>query len=114
MLPYQIDPSTGTSCIYLVRIIAKRPLREFWEHHPDAEQPLQTWYKTVELAQWETPADVKSDYRHTSILANNRVCFNIADNKYRLIVKIEYKFRIVYIRFAGTHAEYDVADAETV
>ena len=95
-------------------IIAKRTLREFWERHPDAEQPLQTWYKSTELAQWETPSDVKSDYGHASILANNRVCFNIAGNKYRLIVKIEYKFRIVYIRFVGTHAEYDAVDAETV
>lgn len=97
-----------------MRIIAKRTLREFWEQHADAEQPLQTWYKTTELAQWETPSDVKSDYGHASILADNRVCFNIAGNKYRLIVKIEYKFRIVYIRFVGTHAEYDAVDAETV
>ncbi len=97
-----------------MRIIAKRVLREFWEHHPDAEQPLQTWYKTTELAQWGTPADVKSDYRHASILPNNRVCFNIAGNKYWLIVKIEYTFRIVYIRFVGTHAEYDAIDAATI
>lgn len=97
-----------------MRLIAKRTLREFWEQHADAEQPLQTWYITTELAQWETPADVKADYGHASILANNRVCFNIAGNKYRLIVKIEYKFSIVYIRFVGTHAEYDAVDTETV
>ena len=97
-----------------MRIIAKRALREFWEKHPDAEQPLQTWYKTTELAEWETPSDVKAYYSHASILANNRVCFNIAGNKYRLIVKIEYKFSIVYIRFVGTHAEYDAVDTETV
>jgi mRNA interferase HigB len=72
-----------------MRIIAKRTLREFWEKHPAAEQPLQTWYTTAELAEWETPSDVKSYYGHASILANNRVCFNIAGNKYRLTVKIE-------------------------
>jgi mRNA interferase HigB len=97
-----------------MRIIAKRTLREFWETHPDAEQPLLTWYKTTERAEWETPADVKADYGHASILANNRVCFNIAGNKYRLIVRIEYKFSLVYVRFVGTHADYDALDAETV
>jgi mRNA interferase HigB len=97
-----------------MRIIAKRTLREFWEKYPDAEQPLLTWYKITELAQWETPSDVKAYYGHASILANNRVCFNIAGNKYRLIVKIEYKFSIVYVRFVGTHSEYDSIDAGTV
>ena len=97
-----------------MRIIAKRTLREFWEKHPDAEQPLLTWYKTTELAEWTTPSDVKSYYRNASILANNRVCFNVAGNKYRLIVKIEYKFSVVYVRFVGTHAEYDRIDAGTI
>jgi mRNA interferase HigB len=97
-----------------MRIIAKRTLREFWEMHPDAEQQLQTWYKTVEVAHWETPADVKAYYGNASILANNRVCFNIAGNKYRLVVKIEYKFHTVYIRFVGTHAEYDAIDAAKI
>jgi mRNA interferase HigB len=97
-----------------MRIIAKRTLREFWEKHPDAEQPLLTWYKTTALAEWETPSDVKSYYGTASILANNRVCFNIAGNKYRLIVKIEYKLSVVYVRFVGTHTEYDSIDAGTV
>ncbi|MDH3600823.1 MAG: type II toxin-antitoxin system HigB family toxin [Candidatus Tectomicrobia bacterium] len=97
-----------------MQIMAKRTLLEFWDKYPDAEQPLRTWRQTTELAAWETPADVKSYYGHASIFANNRVCFNIAGNKYRLIVKIEYKFSIVYIRFVGTHVEYDAVDAETV
>lgn len=97
-----------------MRIIAKRTLRDFWQHYPDAEQPLLTWYKTTEQAEWQTPSDVKSDYRNASILANNRVCFNIAGNKYRLIVKIEYPFRLVYVRFVGTHAEYDRINAAEV
>jgi mRNA interferase HigB len=93
-----------------MRIIAKRALREFWQTYPDAQQPLQTWYQTAEQADWGTPADVKAYYGNASILANNRVCFNIAGNKYRLIVKIEYKFRTVYIRFIGTHSEYNTID----
>ncbi len=97
-----------------MRIIAKRTLREFWNAYPDAQQLLQTWYQTVEDADWETPAGVKAYYGNASILADNRVCFNIAGNKYRLIVKIEYKFRTVYIRFVGTHAEYDAIDAAKV
>lgn len=97
-----------------MRIIAKRTLRAFWEKHPDAKQPLLTWYKTTELAEWETPSDVKSYYGNASILANNRVCFNIAGNKYRLIVKNEYKFSVVYVRFVGTHTEYDSIDTGTV
>ncbi len=97
-----------------MRIVAKRTLREFWETHPDAEQPLLTWYKMTERAAWQTPSDVKAYYGNASILANNRVCFNIAGNKYRLIVKIEYKFGLVYVRFVGTHAAYDAIDADTV
>ena len=97
-----------------MRIVAKRTLREFCETHPDAEQPLLTWYKTTERAAWQTPSDVKAYYGNASILANNRVCFNIAGNKYRLIVKIEYKFGLVYVRFVGTHAAYDAIDADTV
>lgn len=97
-----------------MRIVAKRTLREFWETHPDAEQPLLTWYKTTERAAWHTPSDVKAYYGNASILANNRACFNIAGNKYRLIVKIEYKFGLVYVRFVGTHAAYDAIDADTV
>lgn len=111
---YSLDPDMGTSYSFPMRIIAKRTLRQFWETHPDAEPSLQTWYKTVELAEWEMPADVKSYYASASILANNRVCFNIAGNKYRLIVKIEYQLRLVYIRFVGTHAEYDAIDVATV
>ena len=97
-----------------MRIIAKRALREFWELHPDAEQPLLAWYREVEQEDWDTPAKVKEKYRSVSIVGGNRAVFNIKGNAYRLVVRINYPFRIVYIRFVGTHAEYDRIDVEEV
>jgi mRNA interferase HigB len=97
-----------------MRIIAKKTLREFWEHHTDAQQSLQAWYADVQQADWKLPSDVKSEYRSVSFIANNRAVFNIKGNKYRVIVAIHYEYRIVYIRFVGTHAEYDAVDAATV
>lgn len=100
-----------------MRIIAKRTLRQFWENHPrgkEAETPLQVWYATVEGKDWAGPADVKASYGDASILKNSRVVFNISGNKYRLVVRINYPFRVIYIRFIGTHDEYDRIDAETI
>ena len=75
---------------------------------------LKAWYKVAEVADWATPTNVRADYGHASILANHRVCFNIADNKYRLVVHINYPYRVIYIRFIGTHVAYDRIDANTV
>ncbi len=97
-----------------MRIIAKTALREFWENHSDAEQPLRAWHGEAKAATWKTPADVKAKYRSASILRGGRVVFNIGGNKYRLVVKINYPFQVIYIRFLGTHREYDHIDAETV
>lgn len=97
-----------------MRIIAKRALREFWEQHRDAEEPLLAWYREVEQEDWDTPAAVKEKYRSASIVANNRVVFNIKGNSYRLVVRINYRTRIVLIRFVGTHAEYDRINVEEV
>lgn len=97
-----------------MRIIAKRTLREFWERYPDAEEPLLAWYREVEKEDWDSPAGVKAKYRGASIVGGNRVVFNIKGNDYRLVVKINYPYRVVYIRFVGTHAEYDVIDVEEV
>lgn len=97
-----------------MRIISKKAIRDFWEVHPDSEQPLQAWYSRVKAANWTTPADVLASYNNASILRFNRVVFRIKGNHYRLIVAIRYDFGIVYIRFVGTHAEYDEIDAETV
>jgi mRNA interferase HigB len=97
-----------------MRIIAKKPLREFWERHPDAEEQLLAWHREVVKEDWDTPAKVKAKYGTASIVAGNRVVFNIKGNDYRLVVKINYPYRVVYIRFVGTHAEYDRIDAEEV
>ncbi len=99
-----------------MRIIAKKTLTSFWNipQYQDAEEPLKAWYAEAGAAGWRTPADIKEKYGSASILKNNRVVFNIAGNKYRLVVSIHYNTGIVYIRFVGTHAEYDKIDAETI
>ena len=97
-----------------MRVIAVSQLRAFWARHPDAEQPLKAWYEEASNADWRQPADIKAQYRNASVLKNRRVVFNIKGNDYRLIVAIAYKLQIVYIKFVGTHKEYDAVDAETV
>jgi mRNA interferase HigB len=97
-----------------MRIISRKALREFWEIHPDAQQPLQAWYADVKKADWQSPMDIKNVYRNASIVANNRVVFNIKGNKYRLVVAIRYEYRLVYIRFVGTHQAYDKIDVTTI
>lgn len=99
---------------YVVRVVAKSVLREFWELHPDAERPLRVWFKEVRDARWLCPAHVKAQYLSASILRNNRVVFNICGNKYRLVVRIWYEGGIVYVRFLGTHTDYDAIDAQTI
>lgn len=97
-----------------MRIISRKTLREFWEQHADAQQALQAWYVDVRQATWGTPADIKLVYQNASVIANNRVVFNIKGNHYRLVVAINYEYGIVYIRFVGTHKEYDRIDAATI
>jgi mRNA interferase HigB len=97
-----------------MRVIAVSTLRAFWERHPDAEQPLKAWYEEASNATWTQPADIKARYRSASVLKNRRVVFNIKGNDYRLIVAIAYKLQIVYVKFVGTHQEYDAVDAQTI
>jgi mRNA interferase HigB len=100
-----------------MRIIAKRTLRRFWETHPrgaEAKTQLQVWHSTVKAANWANPADVKQTFGDASILKNSRVVFNISGNKFRLVVRINYAYRIVYVRFVGTHEEYENIDTETI
>jgi mRNA interferase HigB len=97
-----------------MRVIARKTLREFWERHSDAKQALQAWYADVKHANWKSPTDIKSIYRNASFVANNRVVFNIKGNRYRLVVSIQYDYGIVYIRFVGTHQEYDQIDVTRV
>jgi mRNA interferase HigB len=97
-----------------MRIISRKILREFWELHPDAQASLESWFADVTQTSWRTPNDIKAVYRNASFILNNRVVFNIKGNKYRLIVMVQYKFQIVYIRFIGTHDEYDQINAASV
>lgn len=97
-----------------MRVISKKILREFWEKHVDSEQQLKSWYQETSVAEWKSPKQIKKDYPSASFLADNRVVFNIKGNKYRLVVRINYEYRMVWIRFIGTHAEYDKIDAAKI
>ena len=95
-----------------MKIIAIKTLRDFWTANPDAEQPLKAWVDEASKAEWKTPAEIKEQYRSASILKNRRVVFNIKGNDYRLIVAIAYQRGWMFIKFIGTHKEYDKIDAE--
>lgn len=97
-----------------MRVIAVSTLRDFWQRDPDAEQPLKAWYEEATNATWTQPADIKAQYRSASVLKNRRVVFNIKGNDYRLIVAVAYRLKVVYVKFVGTHREYDAVDAETI
>jgi len=100
-----------------VRIIALSTLKAFIGRspaHADAREPLMAWYRQVRDANWATPADVKRAIGSASILNDGRAVFNIAGNKYRIVVWINYPYRVVYVRFIGTHRQYDEIDAQTV
>jgi len=99
-----------------MRVISRATLKRFWEQldYRDAEQPLKAWYDEVKVADWKTTHDIKAMYGSASFVGNNRVVFNVHGNKYRLIVAVNYKFSIVYVRFIGTHKQYDRVDAATI
>ena len=97
-----------------MRVISRRALRVFWQRHTDSEPALRAWYKEAREANWATPDDIRMRYAAASLLAGNRVVFNIRGNRYRLVVAVRYDLGIVFIRFVGTHAEYDRIDATTV
>lgn len=97
-----------------MRIISKKILRDFWEIHPDSEQQLKAWYQETSKAEWTNPNNLKAEYPSARFLADNRVVFNIKGNHYRLIVKINYDYQIIWIRFIGSHAAYDKINAKTI
>lgn len=97
-----------------MRVIAKKILRDFWKVHVDSEQQLKAWFQETSKASWNSPNEIKIEYPSASFLKNNRVVFNIKGNHYRLIVKINYDYGIIWIRFIGTHAEYDKIDASKI
>lgn len=97
-----------------MRVIAKKILRDFWESHPDSKQQLKSWYQETSKAKWTGPKQVKSEYPSASFLIENRVVFNIKGNHYRLIVRLNYDYQMIWIRFIGTHAQYDKINAKTI
>jgi mRNA interferase HigB len=97
-----------------MRLIALSTLKVFWKLHPDAEQPLLSWHQQVKYAHWQSPADVKADFGSASILRDGRVVFNIAGNKYRVVVWINFPYQVVFVRFVGTHRNYDKIDAQSI
>ena|ERR1017187_6954520 len=97
-----------------MRVIAKKTLRTFWEKHNDCAEQLKTWYKEAVEAAWHSPSAISKEYPSASILQDNRIVFNIKGNKYRLIVKFNYKYGWAWIRFIGTHAEYDKINANKI
>ena len=99
-----------------MRVIALATLKAFCDQggRGDAREPVLAWYRHALKADWSTPAAVKIDFRNASVLRDGRVVFNVAGNKYRLVVWINYPYRVLYVRFIGTHAEYDRIEAQTI
>jgi mRNA interferase HigB len=97
-----------------VRVIAKKILRDFWIKHNDCESQLKSWYYEANKANWKTPTAIKKEFPTASFLQDNRVVFNIKGNDYRLIVRINYDYGLIWIRFIGTHTQYDKINAKTI
>lgn len=97
-----------------MRIISTKTLGDFWAREPDAEQALRAWIAEARHAQWDTPSEVRAVYCKASILQDGRVVFNICGNRFRLVVWVNYQFKTIYVRFVGTHQEYDAIDAQTI
>lgn len=97
-----------------MRVISRKLLREFWIKHSECEQQLKSWFQEVNKGTWKNLNELKREYPSASILEDNRVCFNIKGNNYRLIVKINLHYQIMWIRFIGTHAEYDKIEANKI
>ncbi len=99
-----------------MRIIAFRTLREFWENtkYADSESSLRSWYHDVKNAEWNNSNELKQQYRNASIVGEGRVVFNIKGNAYRLVVSIDYEFQVIFIRFIGTHKQYNETDVKTI
>lgn len=93
-----------------MRVLAKKILREFWESYPDTEEQLKSWFQETVKGKWPNPNFVKDQFPNSRLISNNRVIFNIKGNQYRLIVRVNYKYQMVYVRFIGTHEDYDKID----
>ena len=100
--------------LYDVKIFSRGTLRDFWEKHSDCELQLKTWYRETEKSNWSSINELKNEYPSASILKDNRIVFNIKGNDYRLIVKFNFEYQLAWIRFIGTHAEYDKTNANEI
>ncbi|MEQ8241700.1 MAG: type II toxin-antitoxin system HigB family toxin [Cyclobacteriaceae bacterium] len=98
----------------MYRVFSKRTLREFWVKHPDSEQYLKTWYETAINSHWTSPSEVKQSYANASILKNGRIVFNVKGNDYRLVVRFNFEKQWIFVRFIGSHLEYNKIDANNV
>ena len=98
-----------------MQVIALRTLRQFWRRHPQAEIPLRAWYGVASQAAWAAPQDIKNDFgTSVDFVADNRAIFDIAGNKYRLIVHVSYRYKRLLVKFVGTHRDYDKIDPESI
>jgi mRNA interferase HigB len=97
-----------------LRVISKKILRDFWAKYPDCEQQLKSWYAEAKSAAWKNPSEIKREYPSASFLADNRIIFNIKGNNYRLLIRINYPYQMIFIRFVGTHVQYDKIDASKI
>ena len=97
-----------------MRVISRRPLNDLAKRYPEAKVERDAWFHEAEAARWANPAQIKEKYGSASILKGSRAVFNICGNKYRLVVKINYSYAVVYVRFAGTHREYDRVNADEI
>ena len=97
-----------------MRIIKRKTLSDYWAKHADARPSLQSWFAEAQNASWKSPDEIVKSYPYADPIADNRIVFNIKGNSYRLVVKIHYNTGVIFIRFIGTHAEYDKIDAEKI
>jgi mRNA interferase HigB len=97
-----------------MRVISRKHLNELARRYPEAKGELDAWFHEAEAADWANPAQIKEQHGSASILKGSRVVFNICGNKYRLVVKINYAYSVVYVRFAGSHREYDEINAQEI
>ena len=97
-----------------MRVIAKKTLKEYFEKNAESKQPLLIWFKEVNNGKWKNHNEMKETFSSLSIIPNERIVFNIKGNKYRIVAKVNYDYQIIWIRFVGTHAEYDKIDATKI
>jgi len=93
-----------------LRVIARKALKDFWTKYPDSEQPLKSWYREIYAKRWKNMNELKKQFPSMSIISYNRAVFNIKGNNYRLLVRINIEYQLTYIRFIGTHKQYDKID----